>query len=418
MGDRSTESATWRPLATLTTLYLAQGLVAGFGAYVLLPQLQARGVDLATHAWFLASGGVPWVLKFLWAPALDRLAGPDSGRRRRRVVVALQLLCAGATALLAVSLHAPLQLARLAGVWTLVNLFLALQDVAVDTLAIDAIPAARRGLARGLMQLGMLLGSGWLGSVALARVAAQDGLTAAVWTLALALALLASAPLLLRGADLGAPGGARDRDRRALRRAFAQILEDPRTLLGAVLALLAVLADGATQVIAYPFFLEHLGWTPQAFATQLAPVVSTAQVIAYAASALVVDRLGHARALAIATVALGGVYMAWGLLDPLLGDLRVLYGLVGAEGLASALLNTALLALLMDLADTRARATHFVVYMALINLSRLVLGRLLGPLPLAAFGFAGAWICLGALQCVALAPALLLARVGPAPREP
>ncbi|MCA9720606.1 MAG: hypothetical protein KC468_38445, partial [Myxococcales bacterium] len=193
MGDRSTESATWRPLATLTTLYLAQGLVAGFGAYVLLPQLQARGVDLATHAWFLASGGVPWVLKFLWAPALDRLAGPDSGRRRRRVVVALQLLCAGATALLAVSLHAPLQLARLAGVWTLVNLFLALQDVAVDTLAIDAIPAARRGLARGLMQLGMLLGSGWLGSVALARVAAQDGLTAAVWTLALALALLASA---------------------------------------------------------------------------------------------------------------------------------------------------------------------------------------------------------------------------------
>lgn len=185
-----------------------------------------------------------------------------------------------------------------------------------------------------------------------------------------------------------------------------------------MLALLAVLADGATQVIAYPFFLEHLGWTPQAFATQLAPVVSTAQVIAYAASALVVDRLGHARALAIATVALGGVYMAWGLLDPLLGDLRVLYGLVGAEGLASALLNTALLALLMDLADTRARATHFVVYMALINLSRLVLGRLLGPLPLAAFGFAGAWICLGALQCVALAPALLLARVGPAPREP
>ena len=86
--------ALWRSLTAMSTLYLAQGLVAGFGMFVLIPLLQAAGADVSTQAWILAWGGLPWALKILWAPALDRLAGPGTGYRRRRVVIALQLLCA------------------------------------------------------------------------------------------------------------------------------------------------------------------------------------------------------------------------------------------------------------------------------------------------------------------------------------
>ncbi len=406
-------AATWRSLTAVSALYLAQGMVAGFGMFVLIPLLQATGVDIVAHAWILASGGLPWALKILWAPALDRLAGPETGLRRRRVVIALQLLCALATGSLASATSVTDSLLAIAGVWSLINLLLALQDVAVDTLAIDTIPRRRRGLARGVMQIAALVGSGWLGSAGLARVAAQSGLASATSLLALALALLACAPLLLRRVELGrgraAPGDAASAaDRRSLRRAFALIVTDRRALLGALLALMAVIADGATGVLAYPFFMEHLKWTPEQFGTQLAPLASAVQLVGYTASALVVDRLRHARALAIGTVALGCVYASWGALDPWLADPRVLYSLITAEGLAAALLNTALLALLMDLADTRARATHFVLYMALINLSRLVLGRLLGPLPLALFGVSGAWIFLGAVQALALGPALAL----------
>ena len=71
-------------IALLLGLYLSQGLPFGFFTQALPVLMRQQGVDLGTIglANLLA---LPWALKFLWAPAIDRVPGP-----RKRVILPLQ----------------------------------------------------------------------------------------------------------------------------------------------------------------------------------------------------------------------------------------------------------------------------------------------------------------------------------------
>jgi len=74
--------ATRHPLAWVPTLYLAMGLpnvMVGVVAAILYKNL---GVDNETIALYTSQLYLPWVLKPLWAPLLDRYAPPSLIRRR------------------------------------------------------------------------------------------------------------------------------------------------------------------------------------------------------------------------------------------------------------------------------------------------------------------------------------------------
>ena len=60
-------------LAYLTLLYFAQGLPFGFQATALPAILYSHGVSLATLG-FTGLLALPWALKLLWAPFVDRTA--------------------------------------------------------------------------------------------------------------------------------------------------------------------------------------------------------------------------------------------------------------------------------------------------------------------------------------------------------
>ncbi|MCA9694697.1 MAG: MFS transporter [Nannocystaceae bacterium] len=389
--EAAPERGATRALVALSALYLAQGIVAGFGSFVLIPGLASAGVDLTTQAGVLAWGGLPWVLKLAWAPLLDRVAGPQSGLRRRAVAVALQLCCAGvAAAMTQIDLAG--DATALALLWTVLNLFVSLQDVAADTLALDAIPERRRGLARGLMSAASHVGAGVLGSLVIAWQIGQAGYAAGIWLMAGLLAALALGPWALRRVDLD---GARRSPEGSLRGALALLLTARRTRLGLLLALTAVLANGATSAIAGQYFVLHLGWTVERLGAELAPVITAVQLVGYGLAAALVDRLGHGRALGLGLIGMGVTWALFGLLDASLGSSEVLYALVTLEGLTTGLMYVGLYAALMDLTDSRARATQYVLYMATINLASRVIGPLAGPPLLADLGYAGAFIAAG-----------------------
>ena len=113
----------------------------------------------------LPLAGLPYTLKALWAPLLDRwpLPWPD---RRRGWILLLQLLLALAIALLALLRPdtRPATLAAIGGVMLLVALLSSSQDIVIDAYRTDLLPANELGGGAAANSLGYRLGTLALGS--------------------------------------------------------------------------------------------------------------------------------------------------------------------------------------------------------------------------------------------------------------
>src|SRR5205085_9405649 len=95
---------------------------------------------------------VPYLLKFLWAPLLDRFPLPFLGRRRGWILVT-QLAIAAMVALLAG--QSPTQSLYAVAVCALAIVFFsASQDIAIDAYRTDVARPEERGLAAAANNLG------------------------------------------------------------------------------------------------------------------------------------------------------------------------------------------------------------------------------------------------------------------------
>ena len=147
-----------RKLALLSSLYFSQGLPFGFFTLAVPVVLRNQGVSLqgvgASSLLLL-----PWALKFLWAPVVDRTGN------RGRWILALQSI--SVIAFLAMGLLATERSTTLLLVGMIVSAWLAAtQDIATDGLATSLLDADERGLGNGLQvagyRLGMIVGGGGL----------------------------------------------------------------------------------------------------------------------------------------------------------------------------------------------------------------------------------------------------------------
>ncbi|MCD6304884.1 MAG: MFS transporter, partial [Deltaproteobacteria bacterium] len=128
---------------------------------VLQAWMQEEGVDL-TVIGLMALVGLPYTVKFLWAPFLDRYTLPFFGRRRGWLLTAQLAL---ALAIAGIGLTNPG-----ANPWLvafaafLVTFFSASQDIVVDAYRREDLPDEELGLGSSLYvngyRLGMLLASG------------------------------------------------------------------------------------------------------------------------------------------------------------------------------------------------------------------------------------------------------------------
>jgi MFS family permease len=142
----------------LSGLYFAQGLPYGVFSQALPVMMRQQGYSLESIGLsnLLA---LPWVLKFAWAPLVDRVPGP-----RRRVIVPLNL--AAAALFLLLSGVDPRSMVPLLVAVLLCNLVAATQDIATDALAVELLPPGERGIGNGVQvagyRLGMVAGGGLL----------------------------------------------------------------------------------------------------------------------------------------------------------------------------------------------------------------------------------------------------------------
>jgi MFS family permease len=182
----------------LTSLYFSQGLPSGLLAHALPALLREHQVSLE-YIGFLKLLALPWMLKFIWAPWVDRYHFASTGPHRSWILP-MQLLVI--VLLLALSQLDP---GRIFGSYLvpffalllLLNFSSATQDIATDGLAVKLLPSRWRGLGNSIQVSGYKLGLIIGGSLLLLAID-RIGWSASFASLAMMLALLTLPVLIFR----------------------------------------------------------------------------------------------------------------------------------------------------------------------------------------------------------------------------
>ncbi|MDP1708903.1 MAG: MFS transporter [Gammaproteobacteria bacterium] len=140
-----------RRVGVVLLLGFSSGLPLALSGGTLQAWMTTAGVDLKTIGIFTLVG-VPYTLKFLWAPFMDRFVPPWLGRRRGWMVATQVALMLGIAAMgLGSPQHALWALAALA---MFVAFTSASQDIAFDAYRADVLRPAERGAGAAVSVMG------------------------------------------------------------------------------------------------------------------------------------------------------------------------------------------------------------------------------------------------------------------------
>lgn len=392
----------------------ALGVMAGYGFVAGLP-LPLTGFTL--RQWFSEGGtslaiigltaniGLPYVLKFLWAPLLDRPAPrwcAHFGQRRGWLMVIQPLLVLACIALASCDPGTPLPLVAAA---ICVSFLSASQDIAIDAWRIEIFPERKQGLAlagyiwgyraallvAGAGTIGLAGRLGWNG--ALLCVAALVALGPVVTLLAPA----AHAPVTVQVVrNLGAA------IRGAVVVPLRELLRQRDVGITLAFVMLFKLGEAMAGTMAPPFY-RALGFDRAQVALAIGVPSLAASLAGAAVGGLLVARLGARRALVLT----GFVQMASMFLYFALawsgGDPAILVAKVVLEAFAEAMADAAFITFLSALCTQGHSATQYALLSSLAAVPLRTVAGLSGVLAQAL-----GWVPFYALTIFTALPPMLL----------
>jgi PAT family beta-lactamase induction signal transducer AmpG len=343
-------------LALFAGLYFAQGVPWGFFTVAIMLRLATMGLGPAAIGEISSVAWLPWTLKPLLGPLVDRVSFGRFGRRRPYILLAELGM---ALSLLAMSFVDP---ARSLGLFSVIlfthNLFAAAQDVGTDALAIHLLPPHERGSANGFMSAGKFAGV-VVGGQGLLYVAHVAG-----WRVAYLVAIA----LLLVPAVLVLPVRESDATRKPehLMRDALRLLSRRVVVLAAIFAVVIDASDSFLFPLVYPLLTKQLAFSEQQVAT-LSTIGGAVAALSSIGGGVLSDRWGRRRTLVFACLGVAGLNAVFACLWPLWGNyaFQVTFAVAGA--VVSGVVYASNLALFMDLVHPRVAATQFQLYMALQN---------------------------------------------------
>lgn len=143
-------------------LYVTEGIPLGFASTAIATQLRRQDVGPAEIGAFVGSFYLPWAFKWAFGPFIDVIHSERLGRRRGWILGTQIMLIV--TLLACMGIELPAGLGLLTGVLLIHNSFGAMQDVAIDALAVSVLHEDERGLANGVMFAGAAIGTALGGS--------------------------------------------------------------------------------------------------------------------------------------------------------------------------------------------------------------------------------------------------------------
>lgn len=181
-------------VAAVGGLYVAQSVIGGITWTGLPAVMRDQGLPLDSVG-LLSLIALPWALKFLWAPMVERFRLPPVGQNRSGLIVAVGgAICVAGLGL--VGAIGPSALGTVLACLTVVAFAAATVDIACDGYAVENLSRTQHGWGNAAQVGGAYLGSAIGGGLFLVLVAAY-GWPPATWSMAALIALL-GLPFILR----------------------------------------------------------------------------------------------------------------------------------------------------------------------------------------------------------------------------
>jgi len=415
-----------RRVLAILVLGFASGLPLALTGQTLQAWLKESGVSLQSIGLF-ALVGVPYTLKFLWAPLIDRLPLPILtrwlGRRRSWLILAQALLMA---AIVGLALSNPAQALAVTAILAVGVAFAsATQDIVIDAWRVEILE--QRQLAAGAASIVFGYRLGMLVSSAGALYLADQFAWPLVYLSMAALLVVGAITVLLIGEPQAQPRG--DAERRfaeaqawlsarphlsgpiagvmawfyaSVAGPFLQFMSRKGWVGILLFVMLFKLGDSLAGVLATSFYLD-IGFTK----TEIAEISKLygfgATMIGLFIGGWMMQAVGLYRALWVCGLLQMGSNLLFALLAMRGHDLWFLALTVGVENLAGGMGTAVLVAYLSALCDVAYTATQYALLSSLTAVARTFLSSYAGFL---AQGLG--WPAFFLLTTVAAVPGLIL----------
>ena len=377
-------------------------LVAGTLAY----WLKEHGIVLKEIT-VIASAGMTYALKFLWAPLLDHTRLPllsRLGQRRGWLLLAQLGVVAG---LLAMALVTPAQLGAFVGFTLLVAFAGATQDIAVDAYRIEIAPPTAQGALIATYSLGYRIALIITGAFAL-FMADHMAWSAVYQVMALLMLVPVAVTFLVREPEVlrKRPADWNEAMRESVIEPFADFFRRYGWQTAGLTLLFILLFKIPEQAlvggIMSPFYLD-MGFTK----TEIGAVTKIygiwMGIIGVFLAGVAIARWGVRRPLLGSIVLCASCNLLYVWLIGHHGELAALTLVISAENVTLGFLGTAAVAFLSTLVNRQHTATQYALLSSMVNLPGKVLGVFAGGI-VEATGYGSYFI----IATLAVLPATLL----------
>ncbi|MEO0827581.1 MAG: MFS transporter [Cyanobacteria bacterium J06639_16] len=389
-----------KKIGILGSLYVAQFLPIAFFLQTLPAFMRQQGmsVEVIGLTSFL---GLPWMLKFLWSPLVDRYSLAKIGHYKSWIVAmqGLMVLVLILCALLNLETHFWLALVGM----LLIGIFASTQDIAVDALAIGLLTPQERGLGNAIQTggnyLGAILGGGVL-LVLLGFLGWTGGLLGmAGCVLILIMPVLMHQESCPSSVSLKAgthPSGVNPVAEYL--RTFTRFCRRPG--VGRWLILLLLYASGAsmTNTMFRPLLID-IGLSLSEIGWMYGTAAYSAGLVGAVIGGILIKPLGRKRSLILFTLLLAGVTLLHVL--PTLGftSLPMLYFVSSAFNLTYSMMAVALGTLMMDKTRSEMAGTDYTLQVTLLFIGNMIAAGISGFMA-SAMGYGGVFVVSGGVTVV------------------
>ncbi len=390
-----------RMLVALIMGYVA-GLPLELTGFVLKTWMREQNVNLSVIG-MMALVGIPYTLKFLQAPVLDRFSIPLFGRRRGWLLIFQFSLI---LSIFALGMTNPSQNPWWVALCAFfVTLFSASQDIVIDAYRREDLANEELGLGSSLYisgyRVGMLLASGG------GLILADHMPFSMVYTL-LGLCLLPGVITTLLTPEPPMPFGAPKSIQEAVVAPFAEYFSRSNAIWILTFILLYKIGDTMAGAMTAPFYVD-MGFSKTEVGALVKLVGFQAVLAGSFVGGLIMLKIGISKSLWIFGILQAASTAGFGVLSQVGHSLSLLAVVIGFENITAGMGTAAYVAFMTSITNKKFTATQYALLTSLMGVPRVILSSATGFMA-KSFGWTDFFIF---CTLIALPGLLLLVKIAP-----
>ncbi len=369
-----------RPLRLLTVaaMYFAQGIQSGLLFTAIPAYMAMQGIDAAVIGGFIGTLILPWSLKLISAPLMDRFSFLPMGRRRPWVIAGMILALIGYIGMGLVS--DPMNnIPVLISAGLVVSISTAFMDVAIDGMTVDIVSEEEYATANAYMTGGNIIG--FAATTAIASLLLRNhGLPLTMMVTAIVIGLLALFPILLRerSGERIFPWSAGKASEQSLKiqvnswvaigKNIVKVIFLPASLLLATVTFLYGMTYGLFQTYMPVLTVQKLEWADTEFSGLTGIAGLTAGILVILIAKPLINKLGIRKGSVLFLAALAILFILMGFVPMLWENVWTIRVFIFSYYIIRTLLLITIFTFCMMICWKTVAATQFSLYMSVSNL--------------------------------------------------